>query len=173
VTENAAIGSSVQSRYLRSTHFSSKDHRLSAEDVLFRRKHAPTRFAERDIYAANQDLAPGGRSVLPQSDLLKSVHAYTSYFYEALALSEGLTLGGGYRLLDEKSMDETALLAFGILLEEASRSALGRRGDLVFTEGHNEDDTMDAPNKPDPERDEQGGDGNKQYKEPQRQSAGK
>lgn len=32
-------------------------------------------------------------------------------------------------------MDETALLAFGILLEEASREALGRRGDLVFTEG--------------------------------------
>ncbi len=31
-------------------------------------------------------------------------------------------------------MDETALLAFGILLEEASREALGTRGDLVFTE---------------------------------------
>lgn len=31
-------------------------------------------------------------------------------------------------------MDETALLAFGILLEEASRDALGKRGDLVFTE---------------------------------------
>ena len=32
-------------------------------------------------------------------------------------------------------MDETALLAFGILLEEAGREGLGRRGDLVFTEG--------------------------------------
>jgi hypothetical protein len=32
-------------------------------------------------------------------------------------------------------MDETALLAFGILLEEASRDALGKKGDLVFTEG--------------------------------------
>lgn len=31
-------------------------------------------------------------------------------------------------------MDETALLAFGILLEEAGREVLGRRGDLVFTE---------------------------------------
>lgn len=36
-------------------------------------------------------------------------------------------------------MDETALLAFGILLEEAGREALGRRGDLVFTEGAGED----------------------------------
>ena len=31
-------------------------------------------------------------------------------------------------------MDETALLAFGILLEEASREAMGKRGDLVLTE---------------------------------------
>jgi len=33
------------------------------------------------------------------------------------------------------SMDETALLAFGILLEEAGREILGNTGDLVFTEG--------------------------------------
>lgn len=32
-------------------------------------------------------------------------------------------------------MDETALLAFGILLEEAGKEAIGARGDLVFTEG--------------------------------------
>lgn len=32
-------------------------------------------------------------------------------------------------------MDETALLALGILLEETGREVLGRRGDLVFTEG--------------------------------------
>lgn len=31
-------------------------------------------------------------------------------------------------------MDETALLAFGILLEEAGREVLGSRGDLTFTE---------------------------------------
>lgn len=47
-------------------------------------------------------------------------------------------VGGGAtggRSVDERSMDETALLAFGILLEEASREVLGQRGDLVFTEG--------------------------------------
>lgn len=31
-------------------------------------------------------------------------------------------------------MDESALLAFGILLEEAGREVLGKRGDLVFAE---------------------------------------
>ncbi|KAL1913220.1 hypothetical protein Sste5344_000767 [Sporothrix stenoceras] len=38
------------------------------------------------------------------------------------------------RLIDERSMDETALLAFGILLEEAGRMVLGRNGALVLTE---------------------------------------
>lgn len=37
--------------------------------------------------------------------------------------------------IDEYSMDETALLAFGIILEEAAQEVVGRTGDLVFTEG--------------------------------------
>lgn len=41
----------------------------------------------------------------------------------------------GGRTVDERSMDETALLAVGILLEEAGREALGKTGDMVFTEG--------------------------------------
>lgn len=32
-------------------------------------------------------------------------------------------------------MDETALMAMGILMEESLRGALGQTGDLVFTEG--------------------------------------
>lgn len=36
---------------------------------------------------------------------------------------------------DWKSLDETALLAMGILLEEMSLESLGKTGDLVFTEG--------------------------------------
>lgn len=38
------------------------------------------------------------------------------------------------RLIDERSLDETALLAFGILLEEAGQAVLGRNGALVLTE---------------------------------------
>jgi hypothetical protein len=37
-------------------------------------------------------------------------------------------------------MDETALLALGILLEEAGKDVLGKRGDLVFTEGMEEEE---------------------------------
>ncbi|PTB38934.1 hypothetical protein M441DRAFT_145270 [Trichoderma asperellum CBS 433.97] len=108
--------------------------KLAPDDVLFRRKDAPERYAEHDIYRAHEwDLPNGGRGILPQSDLLMAIHEYTSEFYGTLSRHQG-TSGSG-RNLDECSMDETALLAFGILLEEAGREVLGRRGHLVFTEG--------------------------------------
>ncbi|OHW93849.1 membrane protein [Colletotrichum incanum] len=110
---------------------------LAPEEVLFRRKAAPERFAEFDVYMAHErNLLDAGRTSLPDSDLLKSIHSYASHFYS--------TLGGpkrnpsyqvGARNIDERSMDESALLAFGILLEEAGKDVLGSKGDMVFTEG--------------------------------------
>lgn len=41
-------------------------------------------------------------------------------------------------------MDETALLAMGILLEEAAAEALGETGDLVFVEGDDEPHSSNA-----------------------------
>lgn len=113
---------------------STKDLPLAPEEVLFRRKGAPQRYEEHDIYFANQrDLPHGGRGVLPDSDLLKSVHSYASHYYAAQKRGGG---GGqtSTAAVDERSMDESALLAFGILLEEAGQEVLGSRGDLVFTE---------------------------------------
>ncbi|KAG6005821.1 hypothetical protein E4U21_007593 [Claviceps maximensis] len=113
---------------------------LGPDEVLFRRKDAPLRYAEHDVYYAHdRDLPRGGQDVLPESDLLKSIHLYSSKFYAAMRrrqrrdsqLRSGRSSGG----VDEGSMDETALLAFGILLEEAGREVLGRKGDCVFTEG--------------------------------------
>lgn len=98
-------------------------------------KRAPQRYAEKDIYFAHDDLPDGGREVLPDSDMLKSVHRYASHFYDALGQRHEGKARGDIRHVDERSMDETALLAFGILLEEAAREALGKDGDLVFTEG--------------------------------------
>ncbi|KAL7937045.1 hypothetical protein V8C35DRAFT_294553 [Trichoderma chlorosporum] len=110
------------------------DLKLAPDDVLFRRKDAPERYAEHDIYRAHDwELPNGGQGVLPRSDLLKAIHEYSSEFYGALNRSQRMPETG--RNLDERSMDETALLALGILLEEAGREVLGRRGHLVFTEG--------------------------------------
>lgn len=130
--------------------------------MLFRRKRAPTRYAESDIYWANEDLGGDGGgdgdAELPSSGLLVSVHRYASLFYEHVRLKggswgvwagrsreEGGGVGrrggviaaerGNKRSVDERSMEESALLAFGILLEEAGREVLGRGGEKVFVEG--------------------------------------
>jgi hypothetical protein len=117
--------------YKHSTRITS----LAPEEVLFQRKDAPARYAEEDIYMAHErDLPDGGRDVLPDSDLLKAVHSYTSHYYEALGRNAPEHYVGR-RNINQQSMDETALLAFGILLEEAGREVLGKHGDLVFTEG--------------------------------------
>ncbi|ORY68667.1 uncharacterized protein BCR38DRAFT_423984 [Pseudomassariella vexata] len=114
-----------------------RDATLAPEEVLFRRIGAPIRYAEKDIYHAHERLPDAGRDMLPDSDMLKSIHRYASHFYGRLPATEvGKTSGGHDKEnIDERTMDETALLAFGILLEEVGREALGKRGDMVFTEG--------------------------------------
>lgn len=99
------------------------------DEVLFRRRGAPLRFEEDDIYAADRHLGPHQR--LPDSDLLKTIHTYVSDFY-----SRAMSDGGKH---DVRSMDETALLAIGILLEAAAAGALGKTGDLAFLEGEVDD----------------------------------
>lgn len=116
-----------------------RDPVLAPDEVLFQRAKAPARYAELDIYRADERLPRGGAGILPDSDLLSAVHLYASRFYDALDAEQPASATRSKRSregnVDERSMDETALLAFGILLEEAGREVLGRRGDLVFTEG--------------------------------------
>ncbi|KAL2273414.1 hypothetical protein FJTKL_04542 [Diaporthe vaccinii] len=113
---------------------------LAPEEVLFSRKRAPQRYAEKDIYFANESLPEAGRNVLPDSDMVQAVHGYASHFYEALGHRCAGEPRGDVGRVNERSMDETALLAFGILFEEAARDSLGKDGDLVFTEGIQDDD---------------------------------
>lgn len=129
---------------------SSKDTTLAPEEVLFGRIGAPARFAEHDIYFANErDLPDGGQRALPASDLLQAIHPYASRFYGAMGRRPGAATHGG-SWLDERSMDETALLAFGILIEEAGKEVLGRQGDMVFTEAaqSDNDDEVDGMGNP-------------------------
>ncbi|OTA70067.1 hypothetical protein K449DRAFT_393095 [Hypoxylon sp. EC38] len=143
------------SHHLRTPRDHRRDPTLAPEEVLFRRVGAPIRYAEKDIYQAHEALRDGGRGVLPDSDMLKAIHSYASHFYAALASNTRGPRRGEeveeeeafVRNVDERSMDETALLAFGILVEEAGREALGRTGDLVFTEGVVEVETVDGEPK--------------------------
>ena len=55
------------------------------------------------------------------------MHIYASEYYESALGAQGDVSFG--------SMDETALLAVGILLEEAAEHILGETGDLALVEG--------------------------------------
>lgn len=84
------------------------------EEVLSRFHDAPTRYEEDDIYFAHGHLDRSNElQRLPDSDVVKTLHAYASDFYATTPQVRG------YK--DFKSLDETALLAFGILVEEAAR----------------------------------------------------
>lgn len=62
--------------------------------------------------------------------MLKAIHAYASDFYGRAVKGRGM--------VDFESLDETALLAVGVLMEEMAGEVLGETGDLAFVEG--EDD---------------------------------
>ncbi len=101
---------------------SSTTFSVPPEEALFRRSGAPERYEEEDFYWADINLTAGAE--LPDSDLLKAVHAYAAGFYERRG-------GSG----DFRSLDETALMGIGVLLEECVDVLLGESGERVFLEG--------------------------------------
>ena len=96
---------------------------LAPEEVLLRRTRAPTQVPP-GYYNADESLSPD--QCLPDSDLLKALHVYASDFYSMATHDKGKC--------DFRSLNETALLAMGILLEEAAVEVLGENGDMVLVE---------------------------------------
>jgi UAF complex subunit Rrn10 len=96
---------------------------LTPEEVLFRRVNAPLNIPQ-SYYSADSRLKQNQR--LPDSDLVKAIHAYASDFYTAATHDKGKH--------DFKTLNDTALLAMGILLEEAANEVLGETGDMVLVE---------------------------------------
>ena len=80
---------------------------------------------EEENYFANENIRSD--NALPSSEILEAIHAYAADFYEFATEDHGLH--------DHHSMDETALIAMGILVEEMAKEALGETGDLVLVEG--------------------------------------
>ncbi|KAL1643482.1 hypothetical protein SLS58_004841 [Diplodia intermedia] len=93
---------------------------ITPDEYLLSQKDAPPRYEEDDVYFADRYLAPHQR--LPDSDLLKALHAHSS---EAYAQAYGRHARRLYR-----SLDETALLALGILVEEAAAGVFDETGAL-------------------------------------------
>jgi hypothetical protein len=96
---------------------------ISPEEVLLGRTTVPEDLIYQDYDVAS---ALPHSSKLPESEMLKAIHTYASDFYGCAAEQ-----GGRF---DFKSLDETALIAIGVLLEEAVKGVLGQNGDMVFVE---------------------------------------
>ncbi|KAF7586127.1 hypothetical protein BBP40_009423 [Aspergillus hancockii] len=114
---------------------SSSSRPVRPEEVLFRRQNAPIRYEENDFYFAHESLSPD--RPLPTSDLLEAIHAYSADFYDHATPDRGRD--------DYQSMDETALIAMGILMEEMAKESLGETGDLVLVEGEEIQSDDDLP----------------------------
>jgi hypothetical protein len=93
------------------------------EGVLLNRKTIPKDLISQ-AYNASEALPSSTK--LPESEMLKAIHSYAADFYSSIAEEQGR--------YDFRSLDETALIAIGILLEEAVKEELGKNGDMVFVE---------------------------------------
>jgi hypothetical protein len=122
VGSNGFIDGNARSVKLRNG-FPSRESAFGPLEVLLRRVTAPTE-GRADVYFADENLELDQR--LPDSDLLKAIHAYASDFYSMAAKDKGEC--------DFRSLDETALIASGVLLEEAAAHVLGETGDTVLVE---------------------------------------
>lgn len=103
---------------------------LRPDEVLFKQANAPVRYEETDYYNAHARL-PANQQ-LPSGELLTAIHAYVSKLYSRTTEGDSQPAW--------KCMDETALIAFGILMEETAREVLGETGDFAFVEAANEDE---------------------------------
>jgi hypothetical protein len=103
---------------------------LRPDEVLFKQVNAPVRYEETDYYFAHEKLPANQR--LPSAELLDALHGYVSTLYSRTGSTD---VGKAW-----KCMDETALIALGILMEETVREVLGETGDLAFTEAADEEE---------------------------------
>ncbi|KAJ5514470.1 hypothetical protein N7463_004022 [Penicillium fimorum] len=98
---------------------------LRPEELLYRKQNIPVESIDEKTYFAHENL-PSDQH-LPSSELLETIHAYAADYYEYATADNGKD--------DHQTMDETALLAMGILIEEMAKEELGETGDLALVEG--------------------------------------
>ncbi|KAI5849988.1 hypothetical protein BZA05DRAFT_65512 [Tricharina praecox] len=113
-----------------------------ADEVLSRRLRAPA-----DLSQLQDDGAEGGA---PDDELLLAVHQYAADFYDAHGMAE----------VSCRSLDETALIAIGLLLENTIDDLLGAGGHRVLVdkraleEYHDDDDDDDDDHEEEEEEEE-------------------
>ncbi|KAJ5960062.1 uncharacterized protein N7479_007212 [Penicillium vulpinum] len=104
---------------------SSSSRVLRPEEIFYRKQNILAESVDEKTYFAHENL-PSDQA-LPNSELLETIHAYAADYYEYATADNGKD--------DHQTMDETALLAMGILIEEMAKEELGETGDLALVEG--------------------------------------
>ncbi|KAJ5895063.1 hypothetical protein N7495_006754 [Penicillium taxi] len=103
---------------------------LRPEEILYRSKpKLLKKILEDESYFAHEKLPPS--QPLPNSSILEAIHAYSADFYQSQTRKQGK--------YDHHTMDESALLAMGILVEELAKEEMGETGDMVLVEGQYSD----------------------------------
>ncbi|CRG90167.1 hypothetical protein PISL3812_07210 [Talaromyces islandicus] len=129
INQNRFIGRPYASRWRH--HLSSSNAPLSSRNFLSSKDRLEDtedeNFGSKDVDSVSPNIR------LPESDLLEAIHTYSSHFYANAVDNQ--------RSNDFASMDETALIAMGILLEELANHSLGETGDLVLVERDDEDES--------------------------------
>jgi hypothetical protein len=129
---DAVAGRGGLNGFLREDQLEANVLPVAPEQILTGRSRVP-----QDLVQQYAEVTPLELPHLPDSDMLKAIHTYAADFYTAATDDQGQ--------FDFTSMDETALIAMGILLEEAVQEALGENGDMVFVEpeglGHSLDES--------------------------------
>lgn len=108
---------------------------LTPEEVLIRRPHYLNSKVKGEPYFAHERLPHDKK--LPNSDMLTAIHAYAADFYK-------------YSMERTKpvyqSLDESALLAFGILAEELAKEGMGTTGYRCLLDDPEATDNEDLDN---------------------------
>lgn len=114
---------------------STGERTLPPEEVLIRRPHYLNNKLKGEPYFAHERLPR--QMKLPNSDMLTAIHAYAADFYK-------------YGIERTKpvyqSMDESALLAFGILAEELAKEGMGTTGYRCLLDDPEATDNEDLDN---------------------------
>ncbi|QKX53585.1 uncharacterized protein TRUGW13939_00664 [Talaromyces rugulosus] len=129
INNNRFIGRPYASRWRH--HLSSSNAPLSSRNFLYSKDQPED--TEDEGFDSNDVDFVSSDARLPESDMLEAIHSYSSHFYANAVDNCGSN--------DFASMDETALIAMGILLEELANHSLGETGDLVLVERDGEDDS--------------------------------
>jgi hypothetical protein len=121
---DAVAGKVGTNGFLTADEIAKSTRSLAPDEVLWRKTSMDAEDFQK-VYAKERNLHDSDVD-LPDSELLKAIHAYASDYYSRATPGHGTH--------DFCSMDGSALMALGFLLEATIENSLGENGDMALVE---------------------------------------